>query len=486
MESQWEGDLPMSNVCAGIQLDDKSDFPQGTHILISQKVQQTIKLPLSVPLQIKFGQNLATCNIDFFISQEPLIRIRKDIAENLLLFDGVQLNARYNEKENRLELGPVLGVLISHLAKSSDDLFGSASSFCKEVVQGAKAKGALAYIFTMTDLYLDKQIVMGWTWQGEQWNQCPYPLPDIVYNRITSRKQEKSEEVSLRFSTLKTQGVFIFNESFLNKWQIHQLVSAMPEVNSILPSTHLYKGFFTLRDTLSRFWQIYLKPTNGSLGQGIYRISKENQKYICHQSTMAGSIQKSYQRLTDLYQAISPRVSKIPYLVQQGLNLIRINGNPLDFRALVQKDIYGKWTLTSIVARIGQDQSIVSNLARGGTIMGVNTALAAAGPWNTFNKPTPNDLKEVSLLLANKLEAALEGHFAEFGIDLAVDIFGKIWLLEVNSKPSKNDDQVLSEQKTRPSVKKILDYSLYLYGYKKPKPKRTKSVGRKRGNSRGN
>jgi hypothetical protein len=485
MESQWEGDLPMSNVCANIQLDDKSDFPHGTHILISQKVQQIIKLPLSAPLQIKFGQNITTCNPDFFISQEPLIRIRKDIAENLLLFDGIQLNARYNGKENRLELGPVLGVLISHLAKSSNELFGSASSFCKELAQGAKTKGILAFIFTLTDLNLEKQTVMGWTWQGDEWQQSPYPFPDVVYNRITSRRQEKSEEAVLRFSALKEKGTSVFNESFLNKWQVHQLVSTIPEINGIVPTTHLYKGFYTLRDSLSRFSQIYLKPTNGSLGKGIYKISRDYQKYICHQSTMGGSIQKNYHRLSDLYQAISPRVSKIPYLVQQGLHLIQINGNPLDFRALVQKNIEGKWTLTSIVARIGQDQSIVSNLARGGTIMAVNTALAAAGPWNALTKPTPNDLKQVSLLLANQLESALEGHFAEFGIDLAVDIFGKIWLLEVNSKPSKNDDQVLSEQKTRPSVKKILDYSLYLYGYKPPKIKRTKSSGRKRGNSRG-
>src|SRR5699024_10156860 len=99
------------------------------------------------------------------------------------------------------------------------------------------------------------------------------------------------------------------------------------------------------------------------------KITRKGNSFTCQYSTMSGTVRKTYSTLAKLYASIAPRISKFPYLVQQGLRLVRINGNPLDFRSLAQKDRTGNWIVTSIVGRIGQEQSIVSNLARGGTIM---------------------------------------------------------------------------------------------------------------------
>ena len=52
---------------------------------------------------------------------------------------------------------------------------------------------------------------------------------------------------------------------------------------------------------------------------------------------------------------------------------------------------------------------------------------------------------------------------AELGIDLAIDVHGKIWLIEINSKPSKTDDTVINPNSHfRPSVLRLIDYVLYL------------------------
>jgi hypothetical protein len=468
-ESLMGRGIPMSTVCAGIQLDEKSDFPSGVQLLISQKIQHILQLPLHSTITLQLGQKTVSCRVQLFSSAAALVRIRQDIAQQLSIPDGLQLNIQYEPKSKVVRLGPVLGILLSRISRTPEGLFGSASSFCKEIVQSAKGKGILGYIFTLNDLSYENQTVQGWRWKNGGWAQTTMPFPNAIYNRLSSRRQEKSTLIQEHLKKFKEMQIHFFNEQFLNKWEVFQALSQVPQAVSYMPATYLYKGFDTLQATLKRFNQVYLKPTNGSLGRGIYRIRKAGNHYSCQYSTMSGSVKKKFSRLTSLYQSLSPRLSKTPYLVQQGLHLVKLNGNPLDFRSLVQKNHTGKWAVTSIVARSGQNDSIVSNLARGGTILQVGNALAAASPWTTGIRPSSKQLKEVSIQLAKGLESSMEGNFAELGIDLAVDTRGKVWLLEINSKPSKNDDQVLSEGKIRPSVKKLLDYSLYLHGFVRPK-----------------
>jgi len=73
--------------------------------------------------------------------------------------------------------------------------------------------------------------------------------------------------------------------------------------------------------------------------------------------------------------------------------------------------------------------------------------------------------------LRRTLSAASAAHpyyrrrFGELGIDLAIDTSGRVWLLEVNSKPSKNDNTPLSGQGIRPSVRIMLHYARHLAGF---------------------
>ncbi|KAF4325395.1 hypothetical protein G195_000922 [Phytophthora kernoviae 00238/432] len=141
------------------------------------------------------------------------------------------------------------------------------------------------------------------------------------------------------------------------------------------------------------------------------------------------------------------------------------SGRPVDFRALVQKNRTGKWSVTSIVARIAGGSHYVSNLARGGSLSTVKEAVAKTQLSGSAKASAYAGLHTAALDIAKGIEGAIPAHFGELGIDLALDTSGKVWLLEVNSKPSKNDNTPLSESKIRPSVKAMLEYSTYLAGF---------------------
>jgi hypothetical protein len=100
-------------------------------------------------------------------------------------------------------------------------------------------------------------------------------------------------------------------------------------------------------------------------------------------------------------------------------------------------------------------------LARGGTIRKASDVLKEL--HQIPGKPTDADIKATALEVAKTFERHAEGHFAELGIDLAIDTLGKIWLIEINSKPSKTDDTVISPtETTRPSVLRLIEYVHFL------------------------
>lgn len=71
-------------------------------------------------------------------------------------------------------------------------------------------------------------------------------------------------------------------------------------------------------------------------------------------------------------------------------------------------------------------------------------------------------LKELALEVAMEIGAVSEGIFGELGIDLAIDKTGHPWIIEVNTKPSKNLDQPQSTRTIRPSAKAVILYCLNL------------------------
>ena len=149
------------------------------------------------------------------------------------------------------------------------------------------------------------------------------------------------------------------------------------------------------------------------------------------------------------------------FIVQQCISLLQYKEKPLDFRVLCQKQLSEKWQLTSAIARVSSKDQFVSNLARGGEIQKVNNVLFD----NFDSKQIPHIkrlIKELALEVAEIIDGTAEGIFAELGIDLALDETGKPTIIEVNTKPSKNQEQDQLSTKIRPSAKAILHHCVYL------------------------
>lgn len=425
---------------------------------INPQMLQILKLRAGTITTLVFGRRKTKVQVETSNHHKQLILIDDATANHLSLPDGIHLNLSYHPKINSLFLGPLFCILVDPVEKPTDGPVRSLTPFIEAVTRYGQKKGTLVFVASPSGVNPDKQQVTGWHLFNRAWQAREFPIPDVCYNRISSRTIEQAQQTQAIVQFLNKTCHF-FNTQFLNKWQVHQHLSKSNKVRHYLPETRPYESSSNFKDMLQTYSTVYLKPTNGSLGRGVIRLARHSHHITCQYATVSGNVSKKFKNPSQLMQFLKPRVTRQDYLVQQGLKLAGWANRPVDFRILAQKDGTGKWRVTSMVARAAQENTVVTNIARGGNLYSVKSIL----PHLTSHSAeyTQRRLRQLAILVAQELEAQLEGTYAEFGIDLAMDIHNNLWLLEVNAKPSKDEDSLLGKDANRPSVRYLLQYVSY-------------------------
>ncbi|MCA0755346.1 YheC/YheD family protein [Paenibacillus sp. N4] len=443
------GMLPDDTLMLGESLVKQCKIPQGQHILL------------------KFGAFRQYVKV-IPVAKYDGMRMSHGLSRLLGLTGGSAVRVQYKSGSSTLVLGPLIGVLVSRdYPNMPDKPFGSITMFCRELVEACTAQGAYVYFFTPKQIGSNLNAVDGWIY-SDGWRKVTVPVPDVINNRLTTRKLENSPSVQHFMKEVKQKHqTTVFNEKFLDKTEVFDALKKDESLARYLPESHLLRNYDMLKSMCSRYSSVFLKPARGSLGKGIIRINRtDDGSFLALHATAAGSRKQQYPSLMKLFTAISAKMKTARYQIQQGLQLIEIQKRPVDFRALVQKNATGKWTITSIVARTAGDHHFVSNLARGGTLSTAGEAIARSNlQAGISRKDASLRLKHAALQIAGGIDAQIPAHFGELGIDLAMDTSGKVWLLEVNSKPSKNDNTPLNDNKIRPSVRMMIQYSRFLSGF---------------------
>jgi hypothetical protein len=435
-------------------------------LMLGESLMKQWKIPAQQHLALQFGSFSHSVTI-VPVPRYAGMRISQTLARRMGIFSGTPLRIKYQTTTRTLALGPLIGVLISRdNPLQPEKPFGDITMFCRELTDACRSQGAYVYFFTPSAIGSSLSTVEGWVY-AKGWQRMALPAPDVVNNRLTSRKLENDPLVQKFIKEIKHRySAHVFNEKFLDKSEVFDALKKDVTLQKYLPESHSLQNFTMLKSMCSRYSAVFLKPVRGSLGKGIIRLSRiGSENWQASYATVSGTKRQTFTSLVKLFSSISGKMKTVRYLIQQGLQLIEIGGRPVDYRALTQKNASGKWAITSIVSRTAGTNQFVSNIARGGTLSTVRESVAKSNLPVQFRGDASSRLQRAALDIAHGVDTHIPAHFGELGIDLALDTSGRVWLLEVNSKPSKNDNTPLHEGKIRPSVRMMIQYARYISGF---------------------
>ncbi|WP_052486885.1 YheC/YheD family protein [Gordoniibacillus kamchatkensis] len=188
---------------------------------------------------------------------------------------------------------------------------------------------------------------------------------------------------------------------------------------------------------LKRSGELFLKPDGGSQGRGALRVSAEpgGSVAVRGRSPRNEPYARRFARADDFAAWLMAAIGSRPYLIQPYLPLVDREGNAYDIRCLMQKDGSGRWQTTGLAARRGRSGSVTANLHGGGA-----AEPAAAMLAREFGAAEAGRIEQTMRRLAARIPPLLEeqrGRLCELGIDFGVASSGRVWLIEVNSKPGR-------------------------------------------------
>ncbi len=354
--------------------------------------------------------------------------------------------ALYSVGPGRLRLGPLIGILVMYRVSARGPR-GSQMETYREIMYRAREAGGLAFVLRASAITRTGRRVTGWTRVNGRWRRCRLPYPDVVYNRISSRPVERRVLRSGRFTYLQRRGVPVFNPHYLNKWGVYRTLLQDDAVRPHLPETRRYRGPSDVAALLARHGRVFLKPAGGSLGLGAVLITRSGGRLRYKLNTLSGGRRSGTLRSLRQLGRVLPRRSD--YLAQQAIRLATVRGRPFDVRALVQKDPSGEWLLTGAAARIAGRGRITTHVPRGGSRRPLVPVLQEVFGYRRAAE-IRDELERVCVAAGRGLERLSGKLFGEFSLDVAVDVAGRIWILEMNAKPFRFDEtplRVLSQRR---------------------------------------
>lgn len=337
----------------------------------------------------------------------------------------------FKMKTNKMRIGPLIGILISRNRRS--EVIGDSELYIG-IQKELQKQGGISFLYSLDDCEKDYINGICYCTEKEIWIQAAFPYPQLVYNRISFRKQEMEEAFIQHVQWIKNNDIILFNPGFIDKFLMHQIFSQHDQLKSLLPETILIeKDSSAFREFLQSHKRLYLKPTKSSQGNGIKLLTRVRDNKFQIRTNAKIEYLTTYPMLL---RYLENHCLNQAYIAQKAIESDLINGKKYDFRILSHFE-NGQYKITGIGVRMASKDGITTHVSKGGEIF----------PFHiSTHRRLVHDFKSIVEECGKSLSHHL-GFFGEFSIDVGMDTDGKLWIFEVNAKPMKFDESEIERKK---------------------------------------
>lgn len=448
----------MSLTSCRIRFANKAD----RSVYMTSPLARALKLKRRKMITVRFGSNNG---------QFPL-KIAKGSGKDLILPASVRASLHIplpgscqiiSNDDNMIRIGPLVGILTASASSGPNALFGTRTGLIRNLLRVGRMR-ACAFAFRPRDIDWTNERVHGFFLSpGGRFVRKSVPLPDVVYNRLPSRKAEKLQSMEQFKERFVRRRIPFFNWSFFEKWDVYRLLAGDPAAKYV-PESYFNPSGSRIREMLQKHSFVYLKPTGGSLGNGIFRLTYHPRKGYFFRYRQGGkNLLLRFDRFTHLLARLNRGNRMRNYVIQQGIRLIELDRCPIDFRFHMNKNGNNEWVAAGIGAKRAGRGSVTTHVRSGGKLMSPETALNRIYGSSAKAEEVLNKAKHAAIQLAEAIERNYPHRLGELGFDIGIDQKENIWMFEANAKPGRSIFKHPSlKSQGAATLRHIFEYSAYL------------------------
>jgi hypothetical protein len=408
--------------------------------IASEYIFDSLGLSKKVMHSLHFGQLSKPV---YFVSQkgqDESLFVPESIFNELLLMENITSNIWKKDKD--IYLGPVVGIFETPRVLNKI-IAGNPRDDDMQHIHASIAENCFSYFFSTDNIDWTNRKIKGFTYSLSlgKWEHDWFPFPSVFYDEgVFYAKGIKPLVKEIRTSFRSDPNIHVINSrNSLSKWKLCAKLSKYPEVKRYIPETIIYTKFDDVLLMLKKYNFIFLKSFNGSKGHEVLSIEFKNNLYILNFfNPKLNTVQElDLNDLNHMKEFVYKYTNADKFVIQQGIRLIKFNGHNMDLRVMIMKDEDGRWQSIFKSCRVAKGKSTITNGAAGGeSVLFSDVYPSLSTGYSNIQVPTGNQIDEISIKIAAYIEKAF-GSFGELGLDIAIDISGRLWILEANAKPDK-------------------------------------------------
>ncbi|AFH60164.1 YheC/YheD family protein [Paenibacillus caseinilyticus] len=241
--------------------------------------------------------------------------------------------------------------------------------------------------------------------------------------------------------------------TLVSKWTKTKRLLQNRGLRKFIPETRLFSRT-NLLYLLKKYRMIYVKPVKGSGGKGVIRAEVRRIRGKTLLRYQQGTTIRTFTSFGAFYASLYRTKFPRPYLVQQGIPLLTLQGRPFDIRVMVQRTATWRWRTTGIIGRLAHPKRAVTNYHSQGRPLPLRILFASRLSPARRRRLTTS-LARLGLRIAHDLGRKYPG-FRELGVDVGMDARLHPWVLEVNTAP---DARIFNELKNKRIFRRVLLYA---------------------------
>lgn len=444
-----EYDVPGVNIVNEV-ISVKKCKDKGYVLIINAEMALDLGLDKKYIGCLSFGTQ--KCYVDIRISEEAEeneVYISQKVMDYLYLPDYTDFEVRANGGE--IMIGPHVGMFICN--KDDELTKERLKNMLKYVPDYSKFHGSIL-IFALDKVDRSKRLIEGYCYNPKlnDWQRGIFPYPLSIYLWIPLDRNWKNHFLSAIGDTM-------FNNYYLNKYEMYNWLSTDPNLGRHLPHTVLYKSGRDVFDMLKLYGKTFVKPIAGFQGIGIVKISSQNGSISVRYRQNKSNMEKHVYNSNEAEELMGELFTPEKYIVQQPIDLLTYEDKVIDFRLVIHKDVYGMFVCKAIIGRIGAAGSIVSNVSSGGKAM---QAVDLFKYVLNFSDAEAIALTEEMTSFGLAVCKALIDrgiNYGNLGLDIGVDKNRHPWLIEINSR--RPDPTIAMDVKDKKLYNELLSGQLF-------------------------